>query len=83
MSHLCLHHRWSLRSKHFDGLEDVHHALVTHPLQHDTECDKDSGATDTGATKKTVDYELLESNIHVHQHSHTCAETRHTFFKNR
>lgn len=52
MSHLRLHHRWPLRSQHFHRLEDVHHALVTHPLQHDTQRDEDSGAADTSATKQ-------------------------------
>ena len=42
-AHLGLHHGWPLRPQHLDRLEDVDHALVPHPLQHDAEGDEDPG----------------------------------------
>lgn len=65
---LRLHHSWSLRSQHFDRLEDVHHALITHPLQHDTQRDEDSGAPDTSAAVdryRPVLSELLLGFMHL------------------
>jgi len=32
---LCLDHGWSLCPECPHGLEDIHHALILHPLQHD------------------------------------------------
>lgn len=40
MTYFCLNCGWPLSAQHLDGLEDVHHALVSHPLQHNTEGDE-------------------------------------------
>lgn len=40
--HLHLHHGWPLGPQHLHCLEDVHHTLVPHPLQHDAERDEDA-----------------------------------------
>ena len=42
---LGLYHGWTLSAKSSNGLEDIHHALVLHALQHDAEGDEDAGAT--------------------------------------
>lgn len=47
--HLRLHHGWPLGPQHLHRLEDVHHAFVPHPLQHDAERDEDSGPAHAGA----------------------------------
>lgn len=56
--YLSLHHRRPLCAQHFDGLEDVDGALVTHPLQHDTESDEHTCApdarTDTERERRTL-----------------------------
>ena len=46
---LCLHHGRSLGSQSPHSLEDVHHPLVLHPLQHDGEADEDPGPSHPGA----------------------------------
>ena len=53
LQYLCLHHGWPLRPQHLDGLEDVHHPFVAHPLQHDTESDEDSGPADPRTAVRT------------------------------
>ena len=42
-AHLCLNGSRSLGAQHLDGLENVHHPLVPHPLQHDAEGDENTG----------------------------------------
>ena len=45
---LGLHHGGSLGPQSPHSLEDVHHPLVLHPLQHDGEADEDPCATNPG-----------------------------------
>lgn len=52
-AHLGLHHGRSLCPQHLHRLKDVHHALVSHPLQDDAEGDEDSGSADTRAVKQS------------------------------
>lgn len=40
LTHLCLDRSGSLGAQHLDCLEDVHHPLVPHPLQHYAEGDE-------------------------------------------
>ena len=40
--YLCLDHECALCPECADSLEEVHHALVLHPLQHDGEADEHS-----------------------------------------
>ena len=46
---LRLHHGRSLGPQSPHRLEDVHHPLVLHPLQHDGQADEDSGPANSGA----------------------------------
>ena len=46
---LGLHHRGPLGPQSPHRLEDVHHPLVLHPLQHDGEADEDPGPSHSGA----------------------------------
>lgn len=46
--HLCLNGGRSLGAQHLDSLEDVHHALVPHPLQNDAEGDEHTGPAHSG-----------------------------------
>lgn len=39
-AHFCLNSGWPLGAQHLNGLEDVHHTLVPHPLQYNTEGDE-------------------------------------------
>ena len=48
-AHLCLNGGWSLGAQHLDSLENVHHALVPHPLQHDAEGDEHTGPSYSSA----------------------------------
>lgn len=67
VAHLGLHHGWPLGPQHFDRLEDVHHALVAHPLQHDTQRDEDSGPPHTStASGKTTTLKIIKQ-IQNHQ----------------
>lgn len=43
-THLCLHHGRPLCPQGLHHLEQVHHALVAHPLQHNAECDEHASA---------------------------------------
>lgn len=52
LPYLSLHHRRPLCAQHFDGLEDVDGALVTHPLQHDTESDEHTCAPDARTAQR-------------------------------
>ena len=45
---LRLHHGRSLGPQSPHRLEDVHHPLVLHPLQHDGEADEDPGPSHPG-----------------------------------
>lgn len=47
LSHLCLYHGRSLSAQCFDRLEKIHHSLIPHPLQNNTQSDKHSGTTHT------------------------------------
>ena len=46
----------SLGAQHLDGLEDVHHSLVPHPLQHDAERDEHARSAHASAarSKETI-----------------------------
>ena len=46
--HLRLHHCRPLRPERPDGLEDVHDALVLHPLKHEAQGHEDAGAAHAG-----------------------------------
>ena len=52
--HLRLHHGWPLGPQHLHGLEDVHHAFVPHPLQHDAERDEDTRPAHAGAVEVSM-----------------------------
>ncbi len=47
--YLCLHHGRPLRPERPDGLEDVDHPLVLHPLQHEGERHEDARPAHPGA----------------------------------
>lgn len=53
MSHLCLHHSWSLCPQHFHCLKNVYNALVSHSFQHNAESDENSSPTNTRAVSQT------------------------------
>lgn len=48
---LGLDHGGPLGAESADRLEDVHHPLVLHPLQHDGEGDEDAGPADPGTAE--------------------------------
>ena len=52
--HLHLHHGWPLGPQHLHCLEDVHHTLVPHPLQHDAERDEDARPAHAGAVRASA-----------------------------
>lgn len=52
MSHLCLHHSWSLCPQHFHCLKDVYYAFVSHSFQDDAEGDENTSSTNTRAVKE-------------------------------
>ena len=49
---LCLHHGGPLRAERPHGLEDVHHALVLHPLQHDAQGDEHTRPPNASAVNR-------------------------------
>lgn len=53
MAHLCLNCGGSLGTQHLDGLEDVHYALIPHPLQHNTEGDEHSSPSHSSTVGQT------------------------------
>ena len=55
-THLSLHHGGSLCSQGPHSLEDIHHPLVLHPLQHDAQRDEHAGPPDASAEKIYVCY---------------------------
>lgn len=52
--HLHLHHGWPLGPQHLHCLEDVHHTLVPHPLQHDAECNEDARPAHTSTVRESA-----------------------------
>ena len=52
LTDLCLDHGGSLCPECPHCLEDIHHALILHPLQHDAQGDKHTRPPDTGAEKR-------------------------------
>ena len=51
--YLCLHHGGSLSSQRLDGLEEVHHSLVSHPLQHNAQRDENTRPSYTRTDDQT------------------------------
>lgn len=64
--YLGLYHGWPLSAQGFDGLEQIHHSLISHPLQYNTQCDEHSCTTHAG----TAEYEYTS----VSQYTHLLAQ---------
>ena len=52
LTDLCLDHGGSLCPECPHCLEDIHHSLILHPLQHDAQGDEHTRPPDTGAEKR-------------------------------
>ena len=52
LTDLCLDHGGSLCPESPHCLEDIHHSLILHPLQHDAQGDEHTRPPDTSAEKR-------------------------------
>ena len=53
LMYLCLNHGWPLGPQGPDCLEDIHHPLVLHPLQHNAQRDEHACPPNASAIKKS------------------------------
>lgn len=65
--HLGLHHGRPLGTERLHGLEEVDHAFVPHPLQHDAEGDENSSPAYASTVKHTQKHIFIELILHLPQ----------------
>lgn len=71
--YLRLYHSWPLGAQRLDRLEEVHHALVPHALQHDAEGDEDASPAHTSTAGEERRGACL---LYVVWHRHTKTRTQ-------
>ena len=65
LMYLCLNHSWPLGPQGPDCLEDIHHPLVLHPLQHNTQRDEHACPPNASAIKKYIIFKRFFSSQSV------------------
>lgn len=70
-SYLRLHHGWPLSTEHLDGLEQVDHSLVPHPLQNNAQGDEHTSPPNTSTNSHTLLNPYYKSLINIRlTHTH-------------